>query len=89
MGMGQESLVIPKGYQVAASLDDALAKAKDQQKWVIVYYTRSNCPPCNYVQGHLKNDAIKSGFANNFVFTVVWDDGMDTTKLRITAPAMA
>lgn len=75
-----ESLVMPKGYEVGASLDDALLKAKEQQKWVIVYYTRSNCPPCNYIQGHLKNEAIKRGFADDFVFTVVWGNGMDTSK---------
>lgn len=64
---------------MAKNLDAAVAKAGEQQKWVIVYYTRSSCPPCNHVQGQMKRDEIRSGFADDFIFTVIWSNGMNTT----------
>jgi hypothetical protein len=75
-----ESSVLPSGFQTENSLQKALATANGSRRSVIVYYTRTNCPPCNVLQGRLKNPDVGGPYLNGFVFTVVWGSSMGNAE---------
>jgi thiol:disulfide interchange protein len=67
-----EAHLLPKGFQTANSLDKALTLARSENRHVVLYYTRTNCPPCTVVQGLLRNQAVAQPFREAYVFTAVW-----------------
>jgi hypothetical protein len=68
--------LLPKGFKTASSLDQALALATAANLPVIVYYTRTNCPPCTVVQGQLRSEAVGQLFRGSYVFTALWGTSM-------------
>lgn len=66
-----ESAILPKSFQSEGSLPKALEVAQASGRSVIVYYTRTNCPPCNVLQSRLRDPSIGAPFAQDFVFTAV------------------
>lgn len=75
-----EWAVLPRSYTTANSFEQAVETAKARDLGVIVYYTRRDCPPCRVLQSHLRRQAIRQMFAPNYVFTLVWGNGMDSRK---------
>lgn len=72
-----ESHILPSDFDSADSLEKAIALAKQKDKAVIVYYTRTNCPPCDALRSRLRSDEeIAASFKTNYVFTVVWGSSM-------------
>ena len=75
-----ESSVLPKGYSTESSFERATQAAKGSEKSVIVYYTRTNCPPCQVLQSNLRREEIRAAYEPRYVFTVVWGNGMDSRE---------
>ena len=75
-----EWVVLPRSYTTAGSFEQAVEIAKARDISVIVYYTRRDCPPCRVLQSHLRSQAMRQVFAPNYVFTVVWGNGMNSRK---------
>jgi thioredoxin-related protein len=72
-----ESSILPSTFQMESSREKALATAKQSGKHVIVYYTRTNCPPCNVIQYYLRtNEDVARPFRESYVFTAVWGTAM-------------
>jgi hypothetical protein len=67
---------LPKDFQTASSLDQALTLASSDKRPVILYYTRTNCPPCRVVQGLLRGEAAGGLFRDTYVFTALWGTSM-------------
>jgi thioredoxin-related protein len=59
---------------------EAMALADQANKDIIVYYTRTNCPPCRRLQGQLKQQPIRDLYGNRFVFTAIWGSSMDRAE---------
>lgn len=77
-----EWFVLPSGYTTESSLERAFQTARSHEKSVIVYYTRTRCPPCRALQSNLRREAIRKAYAPHYVFTVVWGNGMDSSKRK-------
>ena len=71
-----ESSLLPKGFQTATSLDKALTLARTANLPVVLYYTRTNCPPCTVVQGLLRGETVGHAFRYAYVFTALWGTSM-------------
>jgi len=71
-----ETHLLPKNFQMTNSFSKAVALSKDTKKAVILYYTRTNCPPCDRLQSHLRNSEIADQFRDSYVFTAVWGSSM-------------
>ncbi len=67
-----ESSILPRGFTHEPSIDKAYSRAAKEQKAVIVYYTRTSCPPCDVLQGRLRNESVAKPFRDGYVFTAVW-----------------
>ena len=71
-----EGSILPRGFAYESSLDKAVEAAKGSGKAAIVYYTRTNCPPCQALQARLRKDEIGLPFKDGYVFTAVWGSSM-------------
>ena len=71
-----ESTILPRDFKTESTLSSALATAKQTGRDVIVYYTRTRCPPCEVLQGRLRNESVAKPFRESYVFTVVWGSSM-------------
>jgi thioredoxin-related protein len=72
-----ESAIIPKDFMTASSLERATEEAKKANRAVILYYTRTNCPPCDVLQGRLRKPEVAAPYRSSYVFTAVWGSSMD------------
>jgi thioredoxin-related protein len=75
-----ESTILPRDFQTDNSLAKALASAKQSGKSVIVYYTRTNCPPCNVLQGRLRKEDVAKPYRDMYIFTAVWGSSMGNAE---------
>ena len=75
-----ESSLFPSDYTIESSLPKAIQTAIQTNKHVIVYYTRTSCPPCNLLQGFLRNDEVRSMYSKSYVFTAVWGNSMSHSQ---------
>jgi thioredoxin-related protein len=71
-----ESAILPRDFKTESTLAKALTVARDTDRQVIVYYTRTNCPPCTVLQARLRKDAVAKPFRESYVFTAVWGSSM-------------
>lgn len=76
----RESKVLPQSFDTAGSLDEAFVLAKEKNKAVIVYYTRTRCPPCTILQSRLRREEVAAPFRDEYVFTALWSRLMDREK---------
>jgi hypothetical protein len=72
--------LLPKDFQTASSLDKALALGSSGKRPVILYYTRTNCPPCSVVRALLRGDAVSSMFRDGYGFTALWGTSMGSVE---------
>ena len=75
-----ESHLLPRSFDHADSMPKALALAREKNKTVILYYTRTSCPPCNWLQAQLRQDSVGQPYRENYVFTAVWGNGMNSDE---------
>lgn len=76
-----ESLVLPPGFSWESNVPDAAARARREDKPLIVYYTRTNCPPCDVLRARLRsNETLRETFKQHYIFTVVWGNSMNRTE---------
>ncbi|MEF8747837.1 MAG: thioredoxin fold domain-containing protein [Candidatus Accumulibacter propinquus] len=71
-----EGYLLPDGFAHENSLAKAVETAKGSGKAVIVYYTRTNCPPCSSLQNRLRKEEIGIPYRDGYVFTAVWGTSM-------------
>jgi thioredoxin-related protein len=72
-----ESAILPKDFMTASSMSRALEEGKKTNRPVILYYTRTNCPPCDVLQGRLRKPDVARPYRESYVFTAVWGSAMD------------
>lgn len=76
-----ESVVLPEGFAWESSLSEAAGRAQRENKAVIVYYTRTNCPPCDLLRARLRSsEEMKALYGQNYIFTVVWGSSMSRAE---------
>jgi thioredoxin-related protein len=75
-----ESTILPRDFQTENSLAKALASAKQSGRSVIMYYTRTSCPPCNVLQGRLRKEDVAKPYRDMYVFTAVWGSSMGNAE---------
>jgi len=71
-----ESTILPQSFRYESSFAAASARASEENKTLIVYYTRTRCPPCDWLRAMLKKESVGAPFRDNYVFTVVWGSSM-------------
>ena len=71
-----ERSILPRNFDTASTLHKAVAVAKEKNKAVILYYTRTNCPPCTVLQSRLRKEEVAAPLRAAYVFTVVWGSYM-------------
>jgi hypothetical protein len=67
---------LPPGFDDNPSVVDAVAKARDTGKPVIVYFTEQNCSACGALDGWLLRSDIRQAFAGGYHFSMVFGDDM-------------
>jgi hypothetical protein len=72
-----ESSILPSDFAMESSLERATSRAAKEGKAVVVYYTRTRCPPCDILQSRLKVEEIAGRYRENYVFTAVWGTSMN------------
>ena len=77
-----ESSLLPNDFAHQNSLKKAVAEAKRTDKHVILYYTRTNCPPCEVLQRELRSEPTASLYRDRYVFTAVWGSSMGETERK-------
>ena len=72
-----ESTLFTRHYETYSSMDEAKKAAGASNKGIFVYYTRTRCPPCDFLRGSIlwKNE-VASVISRGFVFTAVWGSSM-------------
>lgn len=75
-----ESFILPGDFQTESSLAQAIVTAKRTDKHVIVYYTRTNCPPCNVLRSRLRSEVVARPYRDSYVFTVAWGSSMGSVE---------
>ena len=75
-----EALILPRDFQSESSLAKAVFAAKQAGKHVILYYTRTNCPPCRVLQGRLRIESVAKPYRESYVFTAVWGSSMGDSE---------
>jgi thioredoxin-related protein len=75
-----ESSLLPSDFDHASNLANATKLADEKGKAVVLYYTRTNCPPCTVLQGNLRNPAIGAPFKAGYVFTAVWGTSINRSE---------
>lgn len=75
-----ESSLLPRDFDHASSLAEATKLANEKGKAVVLYYTRTNCPPCTVLQGNLRNPVIGAPFKAAYVFTAVWGTSINRSE---------
>lgn len=68
--------ILPPGYDDQPSVVDAVARARETGKPVIVYFTESKCQTCDSLQGWLLRSDIRQAFAKGYHFSIVSGDDM-------------
>lgn len=71
-----ESSILPRDFATESSLANAVAAARKTGRQVVVYYTRTNCPPCTVLQSRLRKDGVAKPYRESYVFTAVWGSSM-------------
>lgn len=71
-----EGWLLPNDFIRADTFEKAVAIAKDKDKALIVYYTRTSCPPCSLLQSRLRQEEVAALFRDKYVFTAVWGSAM-------------
>jgi thioredoxin-related protein len=75
-----ESTLFPREFRTESSLAKATAIARESNKHVIVYATRTNCPPCDVLRSRLRRDEIAKPYRDSYVFTAVWNSSMSSAE---------
>ena len=75
-----ESSLLPHGFSHQKAIEQAVAEGKRTTKPVIVYYTRTNCPPCNVLKGILRSEPTAGIYRERYIFTAVWGSSMGHTE---------
>lgn len=75
-----ESILFPKDFQTENNRAKATATAQQSGKHVIVYATRTNCPPCDALRYVLRTDSVAKQFRDAYVFTAVWNSSMGNAE---------
>lgn len=75
-----ESSLLPRDFDHASNLADATKLADEKGKALVLYYTRTNCPPCTVLQGNLRNAEIGAPFKAAYVFTAVWGTSINRSE---------
>ena len=75
-----ESSILPRDFKTESGLSKALTAARQSGQHVIVYYTRTNCPPCRQLQARLRKESVAKPYRDSYVFTAVWGSSMDSTE---------
>jgi thioredoxin-related protein len=75
-----ESTLFPREFQTESSLAKAMVIAKESNKHVIVYATRTNCPPCDVLRSRLRREEVAKPYRDSYVFTAVWNSSMGSTE---------
>jgi hypothetical protein len=73
---GAHASNLPPGFDDNPSVIDALAKARDTGKPVIVYFTEQNCRACGALDGWLLRSDVRQAFASGYHFSMVFGDDM-------------
>jgi hypothetical protein len=68
--------LLPDGFAHEDSLAKAVATARGSDRAIIVYYTRTNCPPCGSLQRRLRKEEVGAPYRDGYVFTAVWGSSM-------------
>lgn len=76
----REYSILPESFDTASTLEEAFAFAKQKNKPVILYYTRTRCPPCHMLQSRLRREDVAAPYRDGYVFTVVWSRSMGTEE---------
>ncbi len=71
-----EGYLLPDGFAHQDSLAKAIATANGSGRAVVVYYTRTNCPPCNNLQRRIRKEEVGAPYRDGYVFTAVWGSSM-------------
>jgi len=75
-----ESSILPKDFVFESSLTKAVSTAQGAGKAVIVYYTRTQCPPCDVLQWRLRKEEVGNPYRSAYVFTAVWGTAIGYTE---------
>ena len=78
-----ESFLLPKDFAHQNSLTKAVTEAKRTGRHVILYYTRTKCPPCEVLQRELRNESTALLFKDRYVFTAVWGSAMGHSEREL------
>lgn len=76
-----ESTLFPQDFETENTLSNAISTAKKNGKHVILYATRSNCPPCKSLQALLRKDGIAKSYRESYTFTALWHSSMSQSEL--------
>ena len=71
-----ESSILPKDFTTASSMSRAIENGKQSGRPIIVYYTRTNCPPCDVLQARLRKEDVAKPYRESYIFTAVWGSSM-------------
>lgn len=72
-----ESSLLPSDFAHEDSLERAASRAAKEGKAVVVYYTRTRCPPCDLLKSRLRIESVAKPYRENYVFTAVWGSSMN------------
>ena len=75
-----ESSLLPSGFVHESSLTKATDRAAKEGKAVVVYYTRTQCPPCDALQSRLRKESVGAPYRDKYVFTAVWGSSMGNSE---------
>ena len=78
-----EASLVPRDFDHASNLADATKLADEKGKAVVLYYTRTNCPPCMVLQGNLRNLMVGAPLKAVYVFTAVWGTSINRSEREI------
>jgi hypothetical protein len=71
-----ESSILPKDFHTASSLTRAIENGKQSGRPIILYYTRTSCPPCDVLQARLRKEDVAKPYRESYIFTAVWGSSM-------------
>jgi hypothetical protein len=73
---GAQASTFPPGFDDNPSVIEALAKARNTGKPVIVYFTEHNCRACGALDGWLLRRDVRQAFGSAYHFSMVFGDDM-------------
>lgn len=75
-----EARILPRDFAKEGSLESATIRAAKEGKAVVLYYTRTQCPPCEILQWRLRKEDVAANYRESYVFTAVWGTSMNYTE---------